>query len=109
MTVHSTLLGHAIAIGTSESILYTVPSGKRTIVKSIVATNYTAAAVTLFVKGKQSGSDIWLLEIPLGADTADNRSFTDPVWIVMNAGQQLVALAGTADVSIVVSGSELIL
>ena len=107
MTTHSTQLGANLDVGTTEHTLYTVPAGKRTIVKSLAACNYASAATTLFVKGKVGSTDVWLLEIPLGGNTTDTRIWVQPVWIVMNAGDLLRVVANAASVSLVASGAEL--
>jgi hypothetical protein len=106
VSVHSDLLAAAVQ-GTTEATLYTVPTGKRTIVKSVVACNTNAAANIVAIEGYSAGTLIWFYRVYLAIEaTSGDSSLTLP-WIVMDAGQQLRAVATKASAYLAISGSEL--
>ena len=109
MTVHSTQLGLALTIGTGGTTLYTVPAGKRTIVKSVVLQNLNAAAAQATIAIYNGATELAQWGVHLAAAGAAGDSNADQIWVVLNAGQRLKVFAGAASCSAVASGSELAL
>lgn len=107
MAVHSTQLAANGNLVHSQVTLYTVPTGKRTIVKSAIVRNQAAAAqvVTLYVFS--GGSEVASLNYHLAAAGSAGDTISDLTWFVINAGQQLRAIAGSSFAEIIVSGAEL--
>jgi hypothetical protein len=108
MPVHSARLATTIALGTSLTTLYTVPTGKRTIIKSVVAQNFTASTPTLTMGIYSGSTEIgqWSIHMASLGTVGDTQIV--PVWIVMNAGELLKAFSSAASIGVVVSGTELI-
>lgn len=107
MTVHSTQLGADLTLGTGATTLYTVPAGKRTIVKSIVVCNGNAAANFVGFGVIRAGVTIANFRYFVAATSTSGDTVSDLPWIVLNAGDQLLAQAHLASVSVIVSGAEL--
>jgi hypothetical protein len=110
VTVHSDRLGSGAALGAGNHTLYTVPTGKRTIVKSIWLRNNTAAAITgawaVVITG---GATISFFQ-PLAATPAAGSTVKIEPWIVLRAGDALtVAGVAGSGVDAYVSGAELTL
>jgi hypothetical protein len=107
VTVHSTQLGAHQNVGASYVTLYTVPAGKRTIVKSIWARNSNAAAQVAAVQLLlASGADIFFF-IPLAASPAAGSTLFMPLWVVLNQGDVIKYAAGGTNGDVIVSGAEL--
>lgn len=107
MAVRSQRLGANLGVGTTETTLYTVPSGFRTIVKSIVVCNRNAAA-NFFALGLYSGGSevaIWR-EFMAASGNAGDTVFRD-LWVVMDAFDHITGTAHLSPVSVVISGAEL--
>lgn len=107
MTTRSTQLGIDVGVGTTEVTLYTVPTGKRSIVKGLQMTNTNAAANFTAIE-VYSGATLlgfWREYMAAGGVTGD--SITKELWLVLNAGQALKAVSHAASVSVIVSGAEL--
>jgi hypothetical protein len=104
VTVHSTQLGKNATITTAGSTLYTVPAGKRTIVKGIGLQNLHSAAQTVVITLAGIDVGVWLTAL----NTDGAGKFLEP-WIVLNAGDhvQVSPLAGNCEA--IIAGSELIL
>lgn len=107
MTVHSTQLGYNNALGTVLTTLYTAPSGKRTIVKGIQIYNGAAAANQVTVEVTNAGGLVVTFNIHLGATGSATDTQLIDLWMVMNAGDSLKMVAGSAGVRVLVSGAEL--
>jgi hypothetical protein len=109
VTVHSTQLGAKAGMATTLVTVYTVPSGKRTIVKGIWVRNAGAAATVCDVNLALSGGPSPSFFIALAATPAAGSTVFLPVWIVLNAGDVIKAAmnAGTGD--LIVAGAELTL
>jgi hypothetical protein len=107
MSVHSARLGYDSALGTTGVTLYTVPSGKRTIVKCITAFNATGSANRVLVIGEVSGNNAFVEGLHLAAIGSDGESKTILPWHVLNAGDTIAAVADHSSVSVAVSGTEL--
>lgn len=107
MAAHSTQLGANQAVATSVVTLYTVPAGKRTIVKSLVVSNNFAGANYVTILGYDGSTLLFTFDVfGLTNGTDGDTKFLLP-WIVLNAGQALKAQALHSSVSIVASGAEL--
>ena len=105
--MHSTQLGAAYSLGTGTTVLYTVPAGYRTILKSIVIHNNAAAAQQPYVGSKHSGTYVWEARVALTANgTVGDTAYIAP-WIVLNPGDTLQVVPGAASINIVLSGAEL--
>lgn len=104
MSVHSKQLGKSTSIGTSLVVLYTVPTGRRTIVKSVAVINTNGAAqrITMKFAGVYQ-------TMHLAAATAAGESQEFQCWIVLNAGETLEISTGAATAYAIASGAELIL
>jgi len=95
-------------LGTSASSVYTVGAGITAVVKQLLATNTTATASTISVNlvpsaGTTSTSNLIFASVPVPA----NSTLVIDLAQVMNAGDQLFALAGNATtVNLTVSGYE---
>jgi hypothetical protein len=91
--------------GTSATTLYTVPANTTTILKSIVMTNTTgtAATVTIGINGTAAANQI----VPAVSVGANDTKIVDGVNIILNTGDTLQALQGTASaITLVISGAE---
>lgn len=107
MTVHSTRLGYVTNLGTGGTTFYTVPSGKRTIVKCIHVFNQTGSANRALIIGGAGGANVWVEAIHLAAIGSDGESkFTEP-WYVLNVGDTIAGIADHANVTVSVHGTEL--
>jgi hypothetical protein len=107
--VRSTQLGANAAVSTSETALYTVPTGKRTILKSVTINNGAASTNKTTILFRRSGTPFaYLKYYPSAANAAGDTIISSP-WIVLNAGDAISAEAASASVGIVLSGAELTL
>ena len=109
MTVHSTQLGHANALGTGGTTLYTVPSGIRTILKSMVLTNLGASAMRPAIALMHGATTLATINLDLGASGTDTETLTWLPWIVLNAGDSIVVTPRAGTMDVIASGSELTL
>lgn len=93
-----------------ETTQYAAPSGTRTIIDKFTGTNTTAAVATLTVKLVQSGGAASVSNTVVSAKTlqpGETYTFPEVVGHVLNAGDFLSTLAGTADaITIRASGRE---
>lgn len=107
MTVHSNQLGFGHALGVGTTTLYTCPSLKRTIVKSIVVENTNAATQRLIFQVKNGATTkVQWCEHPAAGSAAGETVFRD-LWVVLVAGDVLQVIVAAASVDVIVSGSEL--
>lgn len=108
--VHSVQLGNGIALGAGLNTLYTCPSGKRTIVKSVYLRNATAAAVVSAIAVTRSTGGTINFFVPLAATPAAGSTVFLDLWMVLNAGDVLkVGGAAGSGVDALASGAELTL
>jgi hypothetical protein len=110
VTVHSDRLGSGAALGAGYHTVYTCPTGKRTIVKSIWLRNNTAAAITGAFQVVISGGATISFFQPLAATPAAGSTVKLEPWVVLRAGDALniAGIAGSG-VDAYVSGAELTL
>lgn len=107
--VRSTSLGIVKLTVATFHTLYTVPAGRRTIVKSVAIYNGGAAGRTAYVAVVRGGTTFYGAVWTLGASQA-NPSSEQEVWWVLNTGDQLkVQTIDSGDMSFIVSGAELII
>jgi hypothetical protein len=104
---HSTQLGHVLDTGSGISTLYTVPAAKRTILKSIVAQNYNAAANVLTVSVWSGSTELFQWAYYLAANPGNGDSVLSLPWVVLNTGQLLKVQTLHASLTVVASGAEL--
>lgn len=107
MTVHSTQLGLELTFSTTHTTVYTVPAGKRTIVKSILIQNQTAAAGTVTIWVQVGSTQLFAINYHLTAAGSVGDSVTLAPWLVLNAGQSLVVATQAGSAGIAFSGAEL--
>lgn len=107
MTVHSKQLGTASALGTALTTIYTCPTNKRTIVKSLVVYNGAAGANVVTWELKAGSTLLATWNTHLAATGAAGDTVYEAPWIVMNAADLLQAIASASGVRLVVSGAEL--
>lgn len=109
MAVHSTRLVGQTGLTSGTTNLYTVPAGKRTIVKSILVVNADAAAKRIVLKAMASGVDFcfWVFYCTAVA-TNGEQQFMEP-WTVLNAGEVIRLVAAGTGCTVVISGAELTL
>jgi hypothetical protein len=108
VTVHSAQLAYGPVTSGSLSTFYTAPSGKRVIVKNIIAHNTNAAANRLQVVVKSSGGTILVSFSLFGAAiNASGDTVNLLPWLVMNEGQLLQLAAAANGFDVMVSGTEL--
>lgn len=108
-TVASKQLGFNAAVPTTGSTLYTVPTGKRTIVKSIVLHNNGGAAARANIAVLSGASTLFNYFVDLAASGAAGDSKTDAPWLVMEAGESLKLFASVGTIQAYASGAELTL
>lgn len=107
MTVHSTLLGKGAALTVAVHTLYTVPSGKRTILKSITLWNNFAATNRVVVELTLGGVTVVVLDPVLAATGSAGDSFIAAPWIVLNAGDLIQVAPQSHPADCTLSGAEL--
>jgi arginase family enzyme len=107
MSVHSKQLGTGNGVGTAGSTIYTVPSGKRTIVKSIVLQNNNGSANRVIIGVFFSGGSNVSWGVTLGASASATESLNYATWFVMNVGDSLKITPASDFVNVIASGSEL--
>jgi hypothetical protein len=107
MTVHSTQLGANGAIAAGGATLYTVPAGKRTIVKSIVLQNNAAGANRIILRIDLVGGGNFSWGVTVGAASGASESMLIECWLVMNAGDVFKVNPTSSFVEALVSGAQL--
>lgn len=104
MTTRSTQLAAAL-VGSSWTDLYTVPSGKRTILKSIAISNAGAASGRAQVRLNPGGGYHFLCDT---FALAMEGSFYLDRWIVLQAGDVVAAYGYISGMAVLLSGAELL-
>jgi hypothetical protein len=107
VSVHSNQLAATTGLGTTEITLYTVPTGKRTIVKSIVLLNTNAAANIVAIEVYNGATLLAFMRFYLAIEATAGDTVNAQTWFVLNAGQTLKGIATKASASVLISGSEL--
>lgn len=95
--------------GTAETTLYTVPASVSTIIKEIILCNTTSTAATISISAVPSGGTAGVANrIIAGFSVAANDTKTVPLSTVLNTGDFLSALQGTASaITVTTSGVEM--
>ena len=109
MTVASKQLGSLVTANAGTYTLYTVPTGRRTIVKEIVVQNLAAAAQRIIMEVTFSGGATFQWVINVGAVNTATESISYPTWIVINAADVLKVIVSSNTASVLVSGAELVI
>lgn len=109
VAVHSKRLGANAAVGTTDTTLYTCPSGSRTIVKGVQWQNLGATAAQARLKVFNGATQVMQYSTQLGALHAADDSDTREIWLVMNAGETLKVAMSAGTAMVAVSGAELTL
>jgi len=109
MTVRSTQLGIADGVTAGDHDLYTVPSGRRTILKTLQVRNNTAGAITWSWYIKPTGGGRIDFFLPMPASPGAGSTATLNLWTVLNAGDVLgvTGVAGSG-IDCIASGAELV-
>jgi hypothetical protein len=107
VSVHSNQLAATTGLGVTEITLYTVPTGKRTIVKSVILLNTNAAANIAALEVYNGATLLAFMRFYLAITATAGDTVNVSTWFVLNAGQTLKAIATKASVSVLISGSEL--
>jgi hypothetical protein len=104
---HSTQLGHAAALGTTDSTIYTTPASTRTILKSIVAYNLAGSASWLLVTISNGGGTVGYVFGTMTAAGTNGACLMLAPWIVLNAGDVVKAHCETGTCGLILSGAQL--
>jgi hypothetical protein len=107
VTVHSTQLGAVQNAAIGLHTIYTVPSGKRTIVKSVWLRNTAAAAQTATIRFNLATGAIVQLFVPLAASPGAGSSVLLTPWVVLNVGDVFQLGASATGIDGIASGAEL--
>ena len=107
MTVHSTRLGAGSALGTGPTTLYTVPSNKRTILKSLMVRNTSSSANGGYLEVAFSGGPTIAWWVSVAADGSAGGSVQVDLWLVLNVGDVVKWASHAAGADVVISGAEL--
>jgi hypothetical protein len=107
MTPRSTQLCAAHITSGSLGLVYTVPAGKRTIVKSLTCYNDHAGTNYLQVVGYTGATELFQVRVYMAAagSTGDTQELM--LWLVLNAGQTVEMAAEASGVQVLMSGAEL--
>ena len=97
------------ALGGTVQTLYTVPTGKRTIVKSIVTTNLDSSARIVIFYVTVGSTEEASFNVHEAASGAAGDTVILAPWIVLEAGQSLKAQTTGGTSRVIVSGAELTL
>lgn len=109
MAVHSAQLGRGQSLGVGPTTLYTVPAGKRAIVKSYWARNHGTAQTSDFQLVISGGPTLDFF-VPLAATPAAGSTVFASIWVVLNPGDQIRWISGASQLTdVIVSGTELTL
>lgn len=109
MTVYSTQLGAGSFAAGSYSTIYTVPTGKRTILKSLWVRNTYAGANICKINCDTVAHGNVYFYFPLTTSGTSGDTVLVPLWVVLSAGDILKVEPTQSSVELIASGSELIL
>lgn len=93
----------------SSALVYTVPTGKRTILKSVVATNRNASACLVEVNAFDGSTQIMALDAYLAAAGTEADMLVLEPWAVLEEGQTVQLYVQRSTTYVVISGAELTL
>lgn len=99
MTVTAKALFQAVQLPATDTTHYTTPQGTRTILDKFTCTNTSAAPVTVTVHIVASSTSVGVGNVVTSAKTlqaGEAYTFPELVGHVLNAGDYLNAVAGTA-------------
>lgn len=108
MTVHSTQLAVGSVANATETTIYTAPSGKRVIVKSITILSAQSAAVAVAIVIIKGGGGSGTLHAYCTAFGTNGDTAILSPWIVLNAGDSVAVIFGSSGGWYTASGAELI-
>jgi len=107
MATRYLVLGQSAPAATTDTNLYTVPSGKDTIVSTIVVANRGATAATYRIAIRPAGATIANQHyIAFDAAVASNDSITLTIGITLTATDVITVRASNTDLSFSVFGSQ---
>jgi hypothetical protein len=109
VSVASKQLGLGGPIPTTGATIYTVPAGKRTIVKSIQLQNNHTAAQRIIFSVWVAGVNTFAWGVTPGAAASATESMLLTPWLVLEAGQVLKVQPISGTCQLLVSGAELTL
>lgn len=107
MGVHSVQLGANSLITTTGVTLYTVPSGKRTILKSLIIENLHTATQRVIVTVKNGGTTKVQWVIWPAAGSSNGETVVQTLWVVLNVGDDIEIKPALGNVEAIASGAEL--
>jgi hypothetical protein len=107
VTVHSARLGAGVVTGAAVVTAYTVPAGKRTILKGVTAFNTNAAVNNLYIELFVGGALVAVWRVRCAATGNDGDSKSELPWIVLNVGDQIKVDCNAASMYYILSGAEL--
>jgi hypothetical protein len=107
VSVHSARLGAGVINGSAVANPYTVPAGKRTILKSVCAFNTSASVNNLYIELIVGGVAIATWRVRCAATGSDGDSVVALPWIVFNVGETIRVDCNSASMYFVLSGTEL--
>jgi hypothetical protein len=109
VTVYSTQLGSNATINTSGSTIYTVPAGKRTIVKSLAVANFFAGANNAVIAYFHGATLLGYHNVHLATAGSSGDTEVSQPYVVLNAGDSIKVTPSNNGVAVLASGSELTL
>jgi hypothetical protein len=105
--LHTNQLGIASLSAGVTTTLYTVPTGKRTILKSVIVNNNHNAANNVSVYVYVGSLPVFIMTFYMAADGVDGDTKFALPWLVLEAGQILKAAPQFSTAYVACSGSEL--
>lgn len=111
MTVTAKCLVEAKYLENAQTTQYTAPAGVRTIIDKFTATNVTASAANLVLNivpssGSAAASNIVTQTLTL--QPGEVRTFPEQVGQILNSGDSISGIAGTASAIVIrISGREI--
>lgn len=109
MTVYSTQLGAGAFAAGSYSTVYTVPTGKRTILKSMWLRNtFNGANIAKVNLSTVAHGNVYFYT-NLATSGAAGDTALIPLWVVLNVGDIIKIEPTQSNVEAIFSGAELIL
>jgi hypothetical protein len=109
VTVVSQSLATGQRTSTAATSIYTVPSGKRTILKSIVVNNGNAGANRIVVEILNGGTVVAAMSLFAAAGGSNNDTPILQPWVVLETGWTISILSTQQPYYYALSGAELIL
>lgn len=94
---------------TSRVLLYTVPTGKRTIVKSLLVQNNASATIRVIIDFTSGSTTYGYFCMHPAANASAGETVYQDTWIVLEPGDTIHAAAASTGAAVVISGAELTL